>query len=283
MKRPVIGIIAALVLGLGGTFALVQYVQSAKEQAQDPEPTTSVLVVQEGIRQGAPLSEISRRVVAVEVPDRLLAAGVLDSLDGVPAAAVAAMDLRPGEQLLGTRLVEPGELVRVEVPAGLQELTVALDPERAVGGTIEAGRTVGLVLSFDPVELGTAGQGAATEVGVESGDPVAAIARRTLSTTHLTLNQILVTSVQFSRQDAERATETRVIEDAETQTAVAANIAESPRDRLLVTFAVTAAEVEQIVFAAEFGRIWLTGQNEVTQSEGTRILSLDQAYIAVPR
>ena len=47
--------------------------------------------------------------------------------------------------------------------------------------------------------------------------------------------------------------------------------------------AVNAPEVEQIVFAAEFGRIWLTGQNANTDDDGSRILTLDQVYVQVPR
>ena len=64
---------------------------------------------------------------------------------------------------------------------------------------------------------------------------------------------------------------------------VAADISEAPGDRLLVTMAVTAPEAEQIVFAAEFGSLWLTGQDARTDSSNSRVLTLQQAYVGVPR
>jgi pilus assembly protein CpaB len=46
-------------------------------------------------------------------------------------------------------LAEPG---RVDVPAGLQEITVLLSPERVVGGDLVAGDTVGIVMSNEAKE-----------------------------------------------------------------------------------------------------------------------------------
>lgn len=283
MKRRILGIALAVVLALAGTIALVLYVQAARDDAAAPEPTSSVLVVDRTVRQGAGMAEISERVVPVEVPTRLVADGAVSDVGSLPAEYVAGVELRPGEQLLRSRLVAPSSLVRVEVPVGLQEVTVALEPERAVGGNLEPGSTVGVVLSFEPFELSALGAQQPTDA-TEPTDAASAIPRRTPNTTHLTLHGVLVTSVQLSRQDAERVTETRTVsDDADDQPAIDATIAESPRDRLLVTLAVSSPEVEQVVFAAEFGRIWLTLQDVDTDTEDTRILTLDQVYVTVPR
>jgi pilus assembly protein CpaB len=282
MNRRIIGIILAVVLGIGGTYALVRYVQSARDDAAEPEPTESILVVQNDVAQGASPDVIEDNVALADVPERLVAPGALTDLDSVPEDLVAGVALEPGEQLLRSRLVEPSELVSVDVPEGLQELTVAFDPERAVGGQVEPGETVGIVLSFEPFEIAASGPTAAPD------DPAAAensetAPTKTPNTTHLTLNQVLVTSVQLSRNDAERTTETRTDDESDDQPVIAADIAEAPGDQLLVTFAVTSPEAEQIVFAAEFGRIWLTGQNAATDESNTRILTLEQVYIEVPR
>jgi pilus assembly protein CpaB len=283
MNRRIIGIILAVVLGIGGTYALVRYVQSARDDAAEPEPTESILVVQNDVAQGASLDVINDNVALADVPERLVAPGALTDLDSVPEDLVAGVALEPGEQLLRSRLVESSELVSVDVPEGLQELTVAFDPERAVGGQVEPGETVGIVLSFEPFEIAASGPTAAPD------DPAATEdtnneQTRTPNTTHLTLNQVLVTGVQLSRNDAERTTETRTVdEDSGDQPLIAADIAEAPGDQLLVTLAVTSPEAEQIVFAAEFGRIWLTGQNAATDESNTRILTLEQVYIEVPR
>jgi pilus assembly protein CpaB len=279
MNRRLIGIAVALVLGIVGTIILVNYVQSARDDAAEPEPTTSVLVVSDTIRQGATLDDVRAGVTLTDVPDDLLAEGVLDSLDGLDPMLIAAVELQPGEQLLRSRLVLPDELVSIDVPSGLQELTIALSPERVVGGQIEPGSTVGVVLSFDPFELATSGAQTA-----DPESPDAAAPTRTPNTTKLTLNGILVTSLQLSQNDAERTTETRTSDDDDgDQPVIAADISEAPGDQLLVTLAVSAPEVEQIVFAAEFGRIWLTGQNDDTDDSGSRILTLDQVYVEVPR
>ena len=135
MNRRLIGIAVALVLGIVGTIILVNYVQSARDDAAEPEPTTSVLVVSETIRQGATLDDVRAGVTPTEVPDDLLAEGVLESLDGLDPTLIAGVELQPGEQLLRSRLVLPDELVSIDVPEGLQELTIALDPERVIGGT----------------------------------------------------------------------------------------------------------------------------------------------------
>jgi pilus assembly protein CpaB len=283
MNRRIIGIVLAVVLGIGGTFALVRYVQSARDDAAEPEPTETILVVQGEVSQGASLEEVRDNVDLVEVPESLVASGALTDLDSVSEALVAGVALEPGEQLLRGRLVESSELVSVDVPAGLQELTVAFDPERAVGGQVEPGESVGIVLSFEPFEIAAAGP-TATPDGAEPAESADAEATRTPHTTHLTLNKILVTGVQLSRNDAERTTETRTVdEESGDQPLIAADIAEAPGDQLLVTFAVTSPEAEQIVFAAEFGRIWLTGQNAATDKSNTRILTLEQVYIEVPR
>lgn len=279
MNRRLIGIAVALVLGIVGTIILVNYVQSARDDAAAPEPTTSVLVVSSSLLQGATLNDVRSNVTLTDVPDGLVAEGALESLDGLDPTLIVGVELQPGEQLLRSRLVLPDELVSIDVPTGLQELTIALSPERVVGGRIEPGSTVGLVLSFDPFELATSGAPVA-----DPGSPDAALPTRTPNTTKLTLNSILVTSLQLSRNDAERTTETRTSGDGDgDQPVIAADISEAPGDQLLVTLAVSAPEVEQIVFAAEFGRIWLTAQNANTDDNGSRILTLDQVYVEVPR
>lgn len=287
MNRRIVGIALAVLLGAVGTFVLANYVQSARDEAAEPEPTTSVLVVTGQVAQGATLDEVDGNVELAQVPERLVADGAIEDLDGLDPELVVDVALRPGEQLLRSRLVEPSELVSVETPAGLQQLTVALDPERAVGGQVEAGATVGIVMSYEPFELATSGSpsgdsSAPSEpIAITATD--APVVTKTPNTTHLTLNQILVTSVQLSRDDAERSTETRSAEDGGDEPVVAADISEAPGDRLLVTLAVTAPEAEQIVFAAEFGRLWLTGQDARTDTSNSRIVTLQQAYVGVPR
>ena len=59
-------------------------------------------------------------------------------------AGSTTVDLQPGEQLLAGRFARPRALQApgtVAVPAGLQEVSVQLEPQRAVGGRLAAGDT----------------------------------------------------------------------------------------------------------------------------------------------
>ena len=153
MKRKIIGILAAVVLAGIGTSALVVYVESAKDKAVAAEELVDVYVVSETIPKGTPFGEITQSVEVTEVPAKVLADDAVTDLDDLDEELVAAVDLQAGEQLLSSRLVAPDQLSRASVPAGLQELTVSLDPTRAVGGALNAGDTVGVVLSFEPFDL----------------------------------------------------------------------------------------------------------------------------------
>ncbi len=65
---------------------------------------------------------------------------------------VTAVALVPGEQLLSSRMVEPDSFLgpsRVQVPSGLQEITLKLPIERVAGGILKAGDTVGVFLSLE--------------------------------------------------------------------------------------------------------------------------------------
>ncbi len=278
MKRRVVGIVVSIVLALAGTVLLVLYVNHAKDNAVKADALEKVLVVDKTIRQGAPIDEIAKNVSLAEVPTKLVAADSVKVLSGLDSSLVAGVELKKGEQLLSTRLVDSRTLTRTEVPAGLQEITISLSPERAVGANLHAGDTVGVLFSFQPFDAASSGTPEATT------DPAATVTR-TPNTTHFTLHRILVTAIQFSKQDSERAGAIQgTPTDANTtDTTIAATVAQSPADKALVTLAVTAPEAEQLVFAAEFGTIWLTSENANAKPDGTRIVTLAQVYVPVPR
>lgn len=287
MKRKVIGILAALVLASVGTFALVSYVQSAKERAEAGEPHTEVYVLERDVAANTPVSRIEDIVTIQEIPDSVVIDGAVVDLDELDDDLVSAVSMQQGEQLLTGRLVDAETLVRGYVPDGLQELTVALDPERAVGGSIAAGDTVGVVISFDPFDVDVvdvdpdattlpaaqSSDGATDESTDGSDGEDTNSAAKTPNMTHLTLHQVLVTSVQYDERD----TTTTDNDDGEADDD-SEPLERAPSSHLLVTLALPAPHVEQVVFAAEFGHIWLTAQNEATDEDGTRVVTLGEAY-----
>jgi pilus assembly protein CpaB len=288
MKRKIIGILAALVLASVGTIVLVSYVQSAKDKAEAGEPRTEVYVLQRDIPAYTPISRIGGAVELEEMPTSVVVDGAVTDLDGLDDELVSAVGMQAGEQLLTGRLVTAESLARGEVPDGLQELTIALDPERAVGGNLQAGDTVGVVMSFDPFDLDVVdvdpdattpvpgGQTAtenAEEASGESEDTAAGQPGTTPNMTHLTFHKVLVTAVQYDQRES-----TGTSTDEENESSEAEQVERAPSNALLVTLALPAPHVEQVVFAAEFGYIWLTAENAAADEAGTRIVTLGEAY-----
>ena len=286
MRRRIIGIVLAVLLAVVGTLALVRYVKSAKDDAIRPEELVNVLVVKNDVRQGALISEVLDSVEVVEVPRRLVAPGALADLVSLDPSFVTATELLEGDQILASRFIDPQTLVSVEVPEGLQLITFAFTPERAVGADVQAGDTVGVLFSFEPFDLNTSGAPSQSTETTIAGDPTQTTVAptRTPNTTHFVLHKILITGVKFSQQDSVRAGEIQNPDETDsTETTVAPVVVEAPADQLLVTMAVSAAEAEQLVFAAEFGSIWLTLEGPDASEEGTRILTLAQVMVPVPR
>jgi len=142
------GIIASLVLAAVGTGLLVTYVRSAKDQAVRGERTVGVLVVTDTIPKGTKAEDIAGKVRTEQVPAKVVAQGAVGSI-GPIAGRVAAVDLLPGEQLVQSRFGSVADANRLGVPAGLLQVTVALDAVRAMGGQVRGGDSVGILASFD--------------------------------------------------------------------------------------------------------------------------------------
>lgn len=169
MRTRLIGGILALVLAVLGTFVLLSYVRGADERALAGTRTVEVLVASASIPAGTPANELAELVTTAAIPANTVVIGGVESLDQL-VDQVATVDLERGEQLLVNRFAEPAEfqaLGEVEVPAGMHEVTVSLEPQRVIGGQITAGATVGIFVS-----------------DLEA------------KTTHQVLHKVLVTSIQ---------------------------------------------------------------------------------------
>jgi pilus assembly protein CpaB len=152
VKTRLLGGIAALVVAIIGTVMLLIYVQGADRRALANTETEEVYIVQKEIPAGTGVDKFGDNVVKKAVPRSAIATDSVKNLSDL-GNKVSSIEFMPGEQILASRMVDPSSLLgrgRVEVPTGLQEVTVKLDIERVVGGNIEAGDTVGVLLSFKP-------------------------------------------------------------------------------------------------------------------------------------
>lgn len=245
MKTRLLGGIVALVLAIVGTLLLVSYVQGTAARAQEGLSPVEVLVIQEQIPPGSDLEKIKSAVKLTALPAASVPNGALKSLDGM-SGKVAAVELLPGEPLLGARLADPNSLSApgsVPVPKGMQEISVQLEAQRVVGGRIAAGDTVGIVVLFDKGAL-------QNSPDVETGQEV--------------FHKVLVTSVQ--RSVAKTSTSPAAGADPAEQ----ANT-ELPTGQLIVTFARNDTDSAKIAFGAHFGSLWLT-KEPATATEGTPVI-----------
>lgn len=233
-----------MVVAIIGTVLLFNYVQGADRRALANTETQDVLVVKQEVPAGTPASQLSQYVTSKPVPKTAVAADGVQDLSSL-GSMVTSVALVPGEQLLSSRLVDANAYLgpaRVAVPAGLQEVTLRLGIERVVGGKIQAGDTVGIFISM------------ADSAGGGNG-------------TQLTFHKVLVTAVQFS-SGAPAQTQAETTQASSTGSLNADKSAQTSSDSYLITFARDAIDSEKLVYAAEFGKIYLS-KEPADATEGT--------------
>ena len=114
----------------------------------------------------------------------------------------------------------------------MQEITLKLPIERVVGGTLTAGDTVGVFLSVE-------------DSAAKSGG------------TQLTFHKVLVTAAQFSNGSTAKSQETAAEEDS-SKGALNSKKSTSSDGTYLITLARNSADAERIIFATEFGSVYLS-------------------------
>jgi pilus assembly protein CpaB len=188
MRRRLLAAVAALVLFVLGAVVLLAYVRGADARAFAGAQPVQVLVVDQLIPAGTPGDGLADFVRIDTLPAKAAVAGRVTDLSEL-TGLVATTDLEPGEQLLAGRFENPEDSRTpgtVALPEGLQEVSILLEPQRAVGGRLAAGDTVGVYLSMaDPKQthvvlhrvLVTQVQGApAAPVADDAVDPAASSA-----------------------------------------------------------------------------------------------------------
>ena len=177
MKSRLLAGIAALVLAVVGAILVVSYAQGADARAVQGLEPVSVMVVQKAVPAGTPVASLSAFVNTQELPGKAVSKTALKNLDGL-AGKVTAVELLPGEQLVAERLIAPEELQTsgsVQIPAGLQEVSFQLEPQRVVGGRLVPGDHIGIFINLK-------------SGGLE--------AKPEKESTQLTIHKVLVTAVQ---------------------------------------------------------------------------------------
>jgi pilus assembly protein CpaB len=243
MKRRLLAALAALVLATVGAAVLLAYVRGADSRALAGVRTVPVLLVTQPVPAGTAGDQLAASVRTELLPAKAAASGRVRDLASL-TGKVATVDLEPGEQLLATRFAAPDQLRApgtVELPAGKQEVSILLDPQRAIGGRLAAGDKVGIYLS----EALANGSGA----------------------THAVLHHVLVTQVQGGTAPTPSSS-------GGTQTAAAS----TPAGNVMVTLAVTASQAEAVVFGQEHGKLWLSLEPDGAVTSHTKVIDPTNVY-----
>jgi pilus assembly protein CpaB len=148
-------------------------VRSADQAAVAGAQLQSVLVVRTEVPAGTFADRLGDAVAVEQIPAKYVAEDAVADV-GDLSGLVAAVALKPGEQVLSSRFATSAQLassgVHVAVPEGMQEVSIAVDLQRIAGGAVGPGGRVGVFASYDDASQGS-------------------------KTTTLLLNQVLVTAI----------------------------------------------------------------------------------------
>lgn len=245
MRTRLLGGIAALLIAVIGTSILVLYVQNADRRAQAGLEPAQVLVVQEPVAAGTSAQNLQGLVTAETVPAGTVADDAVTTLSEFEGM-VTGVDLKPGEQLLGSRLVDPAAVQTpgtARAPEGMQTISLELERQRLLGGTLAAGDTVGIFVSF------------------EVPDPQQ-------PTTKQILHKVLVTAVDGGGA-AEQPSDGALSGNPE---------AANPSATMMVTVALNDTDAAKLVFGAEFGTIWFSHEPADTAESDPQVITKTEAY-----
>ena len=151
MKRRIIAAVAAVILAGVAAFGLFTYVRGADARAMAGQETVEVLVVTKAVPKGTTAEGLTKSVESKLLPQTAVAPGAVTSLAEIGSNLITTADIQVGEQVLTSNFADPASLVDVNsapVPKGLQEVSVQLDAQRALGGNVVPGNTVGMFYSI---------------------------------------------------------------------------------------------------------------------------------------
>jgi pilus assembly protein CpaB len=140
----------------------------------------------------------------------------------------------------------------------MQEVTLKLPIERVVGGKITAGDTVGVFISLQENSTNSAGDTATQSAG-----------------TQLTFHKVLVTAAQFSNGSAAQP---EAAKGSESDGALSSGNSNQSDGTYLITVARNSVEAERLVYAIEFGKIYLSKEPAEASEGNTGIVDKTKVF-----
>ena len=229
MQSRVLAILVAVVLALVATAALVVYVNGADRRAISDQEPVKVWVAKKAIKAGTSgLNAANGLIAQVEMPKKNAVPGGVLSLSQIQNK-FAAVDIVEDEQLLLSRWVGSDAVTGrrlLPVPEKHQALSIGVELTRQVAGFVTPG---------DPVSL------------------VVSLARKNAAGKDVDTSEFLLKNVQVL------AVGTTALTTAGSQGGGGrVNQGKGSQTLTAVTLAIRDEDVPRVVYAAEYGSIYLT-------------------------
>lgn len=244
MNRRVVAAFVAAALALGAFVSIFLYVRNADVRALNGVAAVNVYVVVNPVAKGTLAENLGTSVQLSQVPAKAVPDQAVRDLAEIQSKA-ASVDLVAGEVLLSTRFVDPTVVTEeaVAVPKGMQQMSILVKPEQVRGGVLKAGETISVVLTVkvaNPTPFNIPGVGTFTM----DGDFL----------TKQIMNKVLVTRVQ----------------GAAVATTDASGTSPLPASSVMITVALTTADVEKLTWAQTEGVLLLTVENKDTDDSSSQ-------------
>jgi pilus assembly protein CpaB len=153
MQRRLIAAILAVVLAGIGAILLFNYVSNADNRAMANLEPTEVYVVTAQVPAGTLGSALGGYVQKKTLPATAIVPSAITNEQELAkiASKAAVTELQVGEQLLPSHFSEPGTTAsgEVSVPNNMQEVSLSLEAQRTVNGTLQAGDKVAIYVTVD--------------------------------------------------------------------------------------------------------------------------------------
>lgn len=293
-KRAIVLLIALLLGGAAG-FAVLQFLEGAKLEAEDARAATKVFRAATGIPEGAEGSVILQTDQVVEgkeqkedLPDGAITRP--EDLEAVLRGKVAVGPINNNEIITASQWVALSTEItpmRDLIPDGLQAMTMSPGEVQGVNGFIEPGDKVNVMVTLD-IEALLTEQNNTPDFGIptetqQTEDGTDQVVSQVIPYTRFVLQNIEVLAA--GRDVVSRDTETQVVAgDAEGSTESGEDLGGNVQGDAvqevvsIYTLAVDADQAEKLVYAIENGSVYLTLVKEDFEAVATRGVTIETLF-----
>lgn len=142
-------------MGAFAAFALLRYVQGIEDDAYADREPVEVLIASEDIPAGTPATEALALMDVKTIPKEIRPASIVDPNQTESIAGLISLNDIPTNQIIVPGLFVDATVVQQsfkdQLPSGLVAISVSIDDVRAVGGNLQPGDEVNIMITHSGV------------------------------------------------------------------------------------------------------------------------------------